>query len=83
MDLAGLREALHRVPFEPFQIRLADGRSLPVAHPDFVAVGTRRAVVIAANDSWAVVEPLLIVSLDYDAPAPKSTNGQSRKKRRQ
>jgi hypothetical protein len=64
MDIQGIREALHRQPFEPFSIRLADGRSLPVPHPDFVAIGPRRLVVVAADDSWSVVEPLLIVSLD-------------------
>lgn len=64
MDIQGIREALHRQPFEPFSIRLADGRSLPVPHPDFVAVGPRRMVVVAADDSWSVVEPLLVVSLD-------------------
>jgi hypothetical protein len=66
MDLQGIREALHRQPFAPFNIRLADGRKLPVRHPDFVAVGPRRAIVIGPDNSWSVVEPLLIVSLDYD-----------------
>jgi hypothetical protein len=46
MDIAGVREALHRKPFEPFEIRLADRRSLAVVHPDFVALGTRRIVVV-------------------------------------
>lgn len=66
MDLQGIRDALHRQPFEPFSIRLADGRKLPVRHPDFVAVGPRRAIVIGPDNSWMVLEPLLIVSLDYD-----------------
>lgn len=70
MDLNGIREALHRQPFEPFVIRLADGRALSVPHPDFVAVGNRRMVVVAEDDSWSVVEPLLIVSLDYDGRRP-------------
>ena len=33
MDIAGVREALHRQPFEPFVIQLADGRALPVRQP--------------------------------------------------
>jgi len=66
MDLAGVREALHRQPFEPFAIRLADGRSLPVPHPDFVALSSRRVIVVAKDNSWAVVEPLVIVSLDFE-----------------
>jgi hypothetical protein len=68
MDIAGVRQALHREPFQPFAIHLADGRSLPVPHPDFVALTPRRVIVGASDDSWAVVEPLLISSLDYDAP---------------
>ncbi|OHB77943.1 MAG: hypothetical protein A2Z25_12135 [Planctomycetes bacterium RBG_16_55_9] len=66
MDLQGVREALHRQPFEPFDIRLADGRSVPVRHPDFVAVGKRRIIVVEPDDSWLAIEPLLIVSLDYN-----------------
>ncbi|MBM3954836.1 MAG: hypothetical protein FJ309_09520 [Planctomycetes bacterium] len=65
MDIAGVREALHAQPFVPFSIRLADGRSLPVPHPDFVALTPRRVIVGAADDTWSVVEPLLIVSLDH------------------
>jgi hypothetical protein len=72
MDIAGIREALHRQPFEPFSIRLADGRAVPVPQPDFVALGSRRIVVVGEDDSWSVVEPLLIVSLDSDGRRPSS-----------
>jgi hypothetical protein len=82
MDIAGVREALHKQPFEPFAIRLADGRSLSVPHPDFVAVTPRRVIVGAEDDSWSVVEPLLIVSLDYDPPKAKSGNGRGAKRGR-
>ena len=82
MDIAGIREALHKVPFEPFVIRLADGRSLPVPHPDFVALTPRRAIVGAEDDSWSIVEPLLIVSLDYGSTESKDGNGRSKKRRR-
>ena len=67
MDINGLREAVVRTPFEPFAIRLADGRSIPVNHPEFVAVGRRRAVVIQDDDSCLWLEPLLITSLDWSA----------------
>ncbi len=72
MDLAGIREALNREPFEVFSFRLADGRRVPVVHPDFVALGTRRVVVVAPDDSWKVIEPLLIVSIHYNGAKPKS-----------
>jgi len=74
MDLQGIREALHRQPFESFSIRLADGRSLPVPHPEMVAVGNRRLIVVEPDDSWLVIEPLLIVSLDYDGKHHRRTN---------
>lgn len=66
MDLQGIREALRRQPFEPFTMSLADGRSLDVPHPEMVAVGKRRIIVVKADDSWSVVEPLRIISLDYN-----------------
>jgi len=66
MDFEGLREALRRQPFQPFTIRLADGRALSVPHPEFVAVGPRRVIVVAQDNSWSVIEPVLIVSLDYE-----------------
>ncbi len=79
MDIAGVREALHRQPFEPFNIRLADGRSLPVPHPDFVALTPRRVIVGAEDDSWSIIEPLLIVSLDSMPTRGEGGDG-SRKK---
>ena len=81
MDIAGVRDALRRQPFEPFLIRLADGRSLPVPHPDFVAVTSRRVIVAAEDDSWLLIEPLMIVSLDSMPTKPKGGNGASKKKR--
>lgn len=83
MDIAGVREALRREPFEPFDIRLADGRSVEVKHPEFVALSQRRIIVVADDEvgSWSVIEPLLIVSLDYRAGKPKGGNGRQKKRR--
>jgi hypothetical protein len=81
VDIAGVREVLHRQPFEPFVIRLADGRALPVPHRDFVALTPRRVIVGAQDDSWSIVEPLMIVSLDSMPTRPKGRNGTQKKKR--
>jgi hypothetical protein len=78
MNLDGLRTALRREPFHPFAIRQADGRSLPVRHPEFVAVGPRLVLVAHEDDSWSIIEPLLIVSLD-SLPAGSGGNGKRRK----
>ena len=81
MDIAGVREVLHRQPFEPFLIRLADGRSLSVPHRDFVALTPRRVIVGAEDDSWTIIEPLMIVSLDSMPAMPKGGNGTQKRKR--
>jgi hypothetical protein len=80
MDLEGVREALLKRPFEPFNIRLADGRSLAVRHPETVAVGKRRIIVVEPDDSWLVIEPRLIVSLDYNGEHPRRTNRRNKGK---
>ena len=50
MDLEGLREAVRRQPFQPLTIRLADGRAMTIRHPEFVAVGNRRVILVAATE---------------------------------
>lgn len=82
MHVDGLREAIRRNPFEPFTIQLADGRSIPVKHPEFVAVGRRRAIVIQDDDSCLWLEPVLIVSLDWPAKKESGGNGSHGKKRK-
>ncbi|MBW3596554.1 MAG: hypothetical protein KY475_04680 [Planctomycetes bacterium] len=82
MDLEGLREAINRVPFERFTIKLADGSSVSVNHPEYVAVGKRRAVVIQEDDSVCWLEPLLVVSLEWPSPKSKRGGNGSSKPRR-
>jgi len=61
-------------------IQLADGLSLPVPHRDFVALTPRRVIVGAEDDSWSIVEPLLIASLDWMPKRQKGANGARKKK---
>jgi hypothetical protein len=82
MDLNNLREAVRREPFEPFVIRLADGRSLQINHPEFVAIGRRRAVVIDSDDTCIWLEPLLVVSVEWPGNAPKRRGGNGSPKKR-
>ena len=65
MDLNALRDALNRQRFQPFLIRLADGRSEQVPHPEVVAIAPRLVVVTRRDNSWSAIEPILIVSLEY------------------
>jgi hypothetical protein len=70
MDIGAIREAMHKQPFLPFSLKLADGREIRVPHVDFIAVpesGRRIAVFSQHDDSLSIIEPLLIVSIDYAA----------------
>jgi hypothetical protein len=80
VDIAGVREGLHKSPFQPFVIRLLTGERYLFPHPDFVALTPRCVIVGAADDSWAIIEPLPIVSLD--SIDSKSGNGPTKKRKR-
>ena len=54
-QLERVRDALHQQPFRSFEIRLLDGRSFLVKHPDFVALPpTRRKRDIVLYDEAGV-----------------------------
>lgn len=66
----------HR-PFEPFEVYLADGRVLPVPHPDFMMIPPTAQRTFGLADDDGVIETidlLLVVSL-------KPINGRSRRRR--
>jgi hypothetical protein len=66
MVIEAIREAIRREPFRPFVLRLADQRELPVPHPEFIAISGRTIIVTnAVNEAFSILEPLLIVSLEY------------------
>lgn len=76
MDIGGIREAMRHQPFVPFTLRLADGREVPVRHPDYIAISpnNRRAIVFTPPDDAMIwIEPLLIVSIDYPAGSSPSS----------
>jgi hypothetical protein len=76
-----LRQALHAQPFRPFVIRLVDGRALPVPHQELVAIAGRTVLVTSPqqDESYAVIDSLLIVSLDFTAAiAPPGGNGEQK-----
>ena len=70
---------LHRaVPFQPFEIHLADSRAFAVDHPELLAViPPGRTIVVGLADGTAeILDLLLVTSLTL------RTNGHSRKRRR-
>jgi hypothetical protein len=74
MHIDIVRAALHKQPFLPFVIRLADGRAFSVPPPDYVAVSPRQIVVIdSPSEAMSVVEPLLIMSLESASAGAQPT----------
>ena len=77
MDLNSIRNALREQPFRPFELWLADGRRVPVKHPEFVAMNQRIVIVTDEESATKILEPLLIVSLEV---LPKSGKWANSKK---
>ncbi len=60
-----LKSFLATRPFAPFVIHMADGRELTVRHPEAIAYGGGRiAVVVKPDDTFEVVDLLLVPSLE-------------------
>ena len=59
-----------REPFRPFSIRLGDGQSLLVAHPEMLAYfeKARTATVYLKDGSFQIVDLLLITGLEVHPP---------------
>ena len=75
LNMRTIRERLHKVPFKPFEMRLTDGRRVPVVHPDFVALGGSVVVVMDEEDGVQEVDALHVVSLDPISKS-KKRNGK-------
>ena len=65
MTTEQFRTTLHLQPFRPFTIRMADGRTFDVSHPDFVAQSPsgRTVIVFQPDESYSVLDLLLMTEL--------------------
>ena len=70
MTIDAIREAIHTVPFRPFALRMAGGPVIKVKHPDYIAFGPkgRTLVVYGDDDSFKVVDVMLLTELEWPAP---------------
>ena len=68
---------LQACPFEPFDIHLADGRSVPVVHPEFLAFNPPgRTIAVGLPDgTFEVIDLLLVTSLK---PRPNGRRGRAK-----
>ena len=78
MTIEQLIQMHQKRPFESFDVYLADGRVLPVEHPEFLSLSPNgRSIGVGTEDGVIeVVDRLLITSLKPHA------NGTTRRRRR-
>ncbi len=71
MTIEQLRTTHRASPFQPFTIRMADGRQFPIPHPDFLSMSPsgRTAVIFHEDGSASVVDLLLMTELELSPPA--------------
>ena len=71
MTVQQLRTAHRATPFRPFTIRMADGRSFHVPHPDFLSMSpTGRTVIIYQDDEeFSILDLLLMTEIQMTSPA--------------
>jgi hypothetical protein len=78
MKFDELKKVKDQRPFQPFLVRMADGREVPVNHPDGIAWqpdSPRIAIVAAPGGGWEVIEIALITSLGVQAWVSPGSNG--------
>jgi hypothetical protein len=75
-----VREAMHTQPFRAFTVKLVDGQSYTVKHPDFIAVPTTargRDVVVHDEKGIHLLDRNLIVEVYIpqvaETPGPNSS----------
>jgi hypothetical protein len=71
MTIEQLRKMHQARPFQPFDIHLADGRSIPVNHPELLGFSTTgRTIAVGLPDGVIeIVDLLLVTSLKPQPPA--------------
>jgi hypothetical protein len=78
MTIEQLRELHQARPFQPFDIHLADGRTLTVRHPEFLShtPAGRTIAVSDTDETIEIVDLLLVVSLKPRRQPPTRRRGQ-------
>jgi hypothetical protein len=74
MTVEQLNIAHRSSPFRPFTIRIADGRSFVVRHPEYLSRSPsgRTIIVHHDDDSYSVLDLLLVTELEFHTAVQKS-----------
>jgi hypothetical protein len=69
-----LKATLRHQPFRPFTIRMVDGRTFHISHPEwvFVSPSGRTAVVFEPDDSNSMLDVMLMSELQIPADPTKT-----------
>jgi hypothetical protein len=70
MHVDVLRDALRRQPFRPFTLRLVDGRTVFIQHPELILVSPRQVIIVHPDESTWWLEPMLLQGIEFPAPVP-------------
>lgn len=84
MTIERLRTAYRATPFRPFTISLADGRKFKVNSPEFILVppaAQRTFVVVEDEESYSIIDLLMVTSIDYGGPTSDARSNGHRKRR--
>ena len=79
MRIKELREIYQARPFQPFLIHLADGREVPVQHPDFLATDPKgRTIVVYRPDGGLnIIDLMLVTDIEMNPAHSASTRKRS------
>jgi hypothetical protein len=62
MNADAVREWLTRQPFEPFELRLSNGEHYEIRHPELLAIGKNRLIIVDPNTDRVVHAALVHVN---------------------
>jgi hypothetical protein len=76
MTLEEVRSIVHAAPFQSFAMHLADGSSIRIPHPGFIAIpaaGRTVAVYKEGERSHTIVDLLLVTKLEASGSAQSTS----------
>jgi hypothetical protein len=80
MTIEPIRAVYKARPFQPFVLHLADGREIPVHHPDLIiSVPSGRTLFVVQPDDTTNIIVLLLVT-DIEMKAAGNSTGKRRRR---
>jgi hypothetical protein len=80
MTIDQVRHIYRKSPFQPFVIHIADGRDIRVNHQEFLSMSPsgRTIIIHQPDDSFEIIDLLLVTSLEVTPHPPSSTPGNGK-----